>query len=186
MLLCLLAAPMLADAERPTQDPQKAAVIVVGWVNSISKTSQGESDYYTFWVNVESVESGSGVASGDLISVKTFQWARPGPGKVGGSGHAGRPVIGDKIRLYANPNGSGFSGNYPHWFDVLEHSTRPPQPYTGETWPAIELNWWYTFWSTPAFYMSTGAVVLLGVVIGVMLWNRKRTPPNPLTPAVEA
>jgi hypothetical protein len=98
---------MLADAERPTQDPQKAAVIVVGWVNSISKTSQGESDYYTFWVNVESVESGSGVASGDLISVKTFQWARPGPGKVGGSGHAGRPVIGDKIRLYANPNGSG-------------------------------------------------------------------------------
>jgi hypothetical protein len=179
-LYLILFFPLIAVAEMPPQDPKKADIIVVGQVEGINKTLDFETDHFTISVRIEVVERGTGVAVGDAISVNTFKWARPGPGKVGASGHRGMPSDGDQIRLYAYQREGGYSGAYPVWFDLLKKSEEPDAgPVVVKK--TVDQPRWVTQFSI------IGVSALLGLIYGIwQWWKQKRKPPTPPAPAVEA
>jgi len=118
--------PLCARAERVSQDHNAAPVALTGTVESVTEEWGPETDFYKVFVRVTQIERGQAIQPGEILEVSCFQrsriWGRPTPGA---SGHRAIPEVGDKIHLYAWPGDSGYEGNYPQWFEVVEPSGRP-------------------------------------------------------------
>lgn len=181
--VCVTSCAVSVRAEMPPQDPQKADVIVVGRVESISKTKDSETDYFFVSIRIESVERGASLAAGDLISVNTFKWARPGRGKVGASGHNGLPKVGDQVRMYAYKRHPGYAGAYPHWYDLLKsteikNDSAPiaeeiHTPVNNDSAPITE-HWRTSVWNSNIFRTITLGIFLIGLLAAVWSWKRRR------------
>src|SRR5947209_2194406 len=112
-VLMLLGFPSTANCEMKPQDRKTSTVVIEGCVEAIDERWTLETDYYTISVRVEKVERGQGVQTGDLFSVRCFQWTRVIPGKAGARGHRSIPDVGDRIRAFAYGQGLEGEGNYP-------------------------------------------------------------------------
>jgi len=117
--------PVCARAERPPDDRGTAPVVLKGTVEAVDERWDLETDYFQVSVRVQQVERGQAILPGEVFVVSCFRWSRPWPGMAGATGHASIPDVGDKIHLFAWPRGSGYEGNYPDWYDVIEASPRP-------------------------------------------------------------
>ncbi|MEM7475883.1 MAG: hypothetical protein AAF483_12900 [Planctomycetota bacterium] len=129
LLSCLVIVLLLcssAVAERKTQYPKDAKLIVWGTVKEVVHEESNEYDRYRIKILVENKERGYIRVDGRITNAKEI-WATcfsrkaSAPLVPSASGHTGVPEEGQFIRaLLMNQRDGAYEGIYPDWFHTLE------------------------------------------------------------------
>jgi hypothetical protein len=132
VLLGILVLGAAAFAERAPESRDSATHIIVGTVEGVYMRETTSQRDYIIEITIEKVEKGKGLKPKGTFYVGCYLW-NPNEFKgkklskkdakrkaMRGAAYDGVPKEGERVKIWAKPQGSKYVGVYPSWYDVLK------------------------------------------------------------------